>query len=537
MKITLVFLHLFLVLVADAQTGSDLFEKAKKTKNSDEQVALYIASGDTFRSISDYSSAIKSYQKAEKKLKNSDDSRLVVDIQIKIANAFTGLKKNDKSINYLLEAKTIAYKNDYQEALITIYEQLAINYEALGDNLKATEYTSLLNSFNKEDLSAELKLELEQKQKSLQKLQKKTKIIINKLNEKEGELVQKDKVIDETSKSVTRIKKISDQQRSSIETVTLEDKHKALKLKHQQALLKSAQQMRTMLIVGVVLLLIIAGLIFYNYRIKKRDHEIISLQNEHITSSINYAKRIQDAAMPQDDIFKKLLPNSFVLNKPKDIVSGDFYWIYKNPNKENSFFVAAVDCTGHGVPGAFMSMIGINQLNEIVAKGISNTGEILDELSASIVKMLKQETVNNQDGMDMALCRIDLDDNLLEFSGARNPLVYIKNNQVEVIKADRMGIGGVLKKKEIIVPKNKFSSNQIDIKGISQFYIFTDGYADQMASNKGAKITSKLFYEKLLAFLPLPFNEQKDKLWEFYNEWRGDENRLDDVLVIGFSLR
>lgn len=370
----------------------------------------------------------------------------------------------------------------------------------------------------------------------MQKLQKKTKVIINKLNEKEGELVQKDKVITETSKSVSRMKKISDKQRSSLEVVTLENKNKELQLQHQQALLKSEQQMRTMLIIGVVLLLIIGGLIFYNYRLKKRDHEIISKQNEHITSSINYAKRIQDAAMPQEDVFKALLPNSFVLNQPKDIVSGDFYWIYNNPNKKNSFFVAAVDCTGHGVPGAFMSMIGINQLNEIVAKGISNTGEILDALSAAIVKMLKQETVNNQDGMDMALCRIDLDDNVLEYAGARNPLVYIKNNEVEVIKADRMGIGGVLKKKDEIVQKKKFTSHQVDIKDVAQFYIFSDGFADQMASD-GSKITSKVFYEKLVEFLPLSFDEQKTNLWEFYNNWRGEENRLDDVLVIGFSLK
>lgn len=536
MRISLILFYILFPMFVNAQTGNAIYNQAKKSKNSEEQISLYIQSGDVFYSVSDYNSAVKSYLRAYKNIEKLNDKQLVVDVNIKIADTYTKLEKPDKSINYLLEAKLLAYNLKFQESLITIYEQLAVNYSLLGDNVKSDEYSSLLNSFNKADLSEELKLELEQKQKSLNKLQLKTKVIKKKLIKNEVELSKKNIEIYEATKSVNRLKKISDKQRLSLMLASLETKNIELELKQKEILLESEQQMKLMLAIGFSMLLMIIGLVFYYYQLKVKNHKIIDEQNERITSSINYAKRIQDAAMPQENIIRTLLPKSFILNQPKDIVSGDFYWIYKNPNKENSFFIAAVDCTGHGVPGAFMSMIGINQLNEIVAKGISNTAEILDELNVAIVKMLKQEVVHNQDGMDMALCRIDLDDNLLEFSGARNPLVYIKNNTIELIKADRMGIGGVLRKKDKIIPKINFSSHQIDIRGVSHFYIFTDGYADQISSTEGKKITPKRFYEKLVTFSPLSFEEQKDRLWSFYDEWRGEENRLDDVLVIGFSL-
>lgn len=146
MRTTLTLIFLFISICLFAQTGDELFNRAKKSKNTAEQVNLYIASGDAFSADSDYSSALKSYQRAEKKLKDTKDNLLIVQLKIKIGDVFTAQKKHEKAIDYLLEAKPVAYKQGYQEELITIYEQLAINYEALGDNVKAGEYTNLLNS-------------------------------------------------------------------------------------------------------------------------------------------------------------------------------------------------------------------------------------------------------------------------------------------------------------------------------------------------------------------------------------------------------
>lgn len=262
--------------------------------------------------------------------------------------------------------------------------------------------------------------------------------------------------------------------------------------------------------------------------------EIIEEKNKHITGSINYAKRIQEAMLPQNDKINNELPESFVLFKPRDIVSGDFYWFAKRDDK---IIIAAIDCTGHGVPGAFVSMVGNSYLNQIVkSNGITEPDKILNELHFNVRKALKQDEPGNKnnDGMDMALCVIDKVKNTVEFAGAKNPLIYIQNNELIQIKSDKHPIGGVQREDERL-----FTKHNIDISTPTTFYIFTDGFQDQVGGGNGRKYMTKKFRSLLFDLHSRPMTDQKDILDKELYSWMNDEakfDQIDDILVIGFKV-
>ncbi len=250
-----------------------------------------------------------------------------------------------------------------------------------------------------------------------------------------------------------------------------------------------------------------------------------------IRSSVQYAERIQTAMLPTLVSIQKTFPESFVLYKPRDIVSGDFYWFEQIDNK--AIFTAA-DCTGHGVPGAFMSLIGNDLLNEIVsARKITEPEKILQELHLGVVKSLKQEQNQIRDGMDIALCSVDLENLVLEFAGAKNPLIYIRNGEMQKIKGDTMPIGGSEKEGERIFTKHSFSINN---HAEHTFYIYSDGYQDQFGGPKGKKFMSKRFRNLLLEIHQKPMPEQERILDQTINEWMNGYEQIDDILVIGFKI-
>ena len=260
---------------------------------------------------------------------------------------------------------------------------------------------------------------------------------------------------------------------------------------------------------------------------KQRDQ--IGVQKKEITDSIKYAERIQKATLPADHFSTDFVDDSFVLFKPKDIVSGDFYWIGET---ENKLIIVAADCTGHGVPGAFMSMLGISFLNKIVSeKGVERTDEILNRLRANVIHQLHQSQDDDQskDGMDVAIVSIDKINNTLEFSGANNPLYLYRNNTDSIYKPDKMPIA-------IFDIMDPFTSINLDIQKGDVFYIFSDGYADQFGGPLKKKLKYKPFREKLMAIHKLPMSEQRDVLDKFFVEWKDDQDQIDDVLVIGFRI-
>jgi serine phosphatase RsbU (regulator of sigma subunit) len=262
-----------------------------------------------------------------------------------------------------------------------------------------------------------------------------------------------------------------------------------------------------------------------------KQKEIIEENNKHITDSIKYAKRIQEAIIPGEDVVSSLLKNSFVLYKPKDIVSGDFYWIERKANK---ILFAVVDCTGHGVPGAFMSIIGFNGLNQIVNEyNYTKPSEILTQLNRTISMTLRQtvEDTMIRDGMDMAICCIDLDTNKLEFAGAFNPLFIIRNNEVLEIKGDKQPIGNFIGHDNYV-----FSNKEIDLLPDDKLYLFSDGYADQFGGPMGKKLKYNYFRQLLLENHSKPMQAQKEAIDTFFEQWKQGYEQIDDVCIIGVAI-
>ena len=256
--------------------------------------------------------------------------------------------------------------------------------------------------------------------------------------------------------------------------------------------------------------------------IQKQELEI---KNELLTSSINYAKRIQLAILPEDQTIQNYLPNSFILYKPKDIVSGDFYWIDK---VGDNILFSAVDCTGHGVPGAFMSIVGNNGLNKAVKEyDIITPSKVLDSLNEHVSETLKQDTSEIKDGMDLSFYSLNTKTNELEFSGANNPLYIISKGELEEIKADRQAIGDKGK---------SFTNHKIQLKNGDCIYSFTDGYADQFGGEKGKKFMYGKFKNLLIEISPKPMSKQKQILISTFENWKGDLEQVDDICIIGVRI-
>jgi sigma-B regulation protein RsbU (phosphoserine phosphatase) len=259
---------------------------------------------------------------------------------------------------------------------------------------------------------------------------------------------------------------------------------------------------------------------------------IVEHKNKEITDSIYYAKRIQNAILPQDEEFQRALPGSFVLYKPKDIVSGDFYWLTERNGK---VIVAATDCTGHGVPGAFMSMIGSTFLNEIVnEKNVSSPDRILNSLRENIIRSLRQSGGESKDGMDIALCSIEPETRKVEFAGANNPLwICSRENEtwkMEEIKADKQPIG------IYVGDQRPFAMHERTLSKGDTIYIFTDGYADQFGGPKGKKFKYRTLQDLLLSIQGKEMNEQRGILDQTIESWKGALEQVDDILVIGIRL-
>src|ERR1051325_9748673 len=259
----------------------------------------------------------------------------------------------------------------------------------------------------------------------------------------------------------------------------------------------------------------------------RKQKEEIEEKNKDITASITYAQRIQRAILPPAAQTNELLGEHFILYKPKDIVSGDFYWVEQSGDQT---LFAAVDCTGHGVPGAFMSIVGHNILTQAVfEKKINSPSLILDQLNEEVTRTLRQRSnAEVKDGMDIALCSIDRKKNKLHFSGANIPLYLIRNGELREIKGDKFPIGGIE-----LGNKNNFTQHELGLEKGDSIYIFSDGYADQFGGPKGKKFKYKQLQELLLSMQQESMEKQSAILDKTINEWKGNLEQVDDILIIG----
>ncbi len=270
-------------------------------------------------------------------------------------------------------------------------------------------------------------------------------------------------------------------------------------------------------------------------KVTERTHEVleqkqlIETKNLAITENLVYAQRIQSALLPDVKLIGKPFNGSFVLYLPKDIVSGDFYSF---SDAGNQALVIAGDCTGHGVSGAFMSMIGSSLLTQIInEQGIENPAQILNSLNAAVIDTLKQTRNDSNDGMDIAACLFDFVTNELTFAGANRPLWLVRDNAIEVIKPDKFPIGGLQ-----VSSSREFKSHVIKLQPNDVVYLSTDGYADQFGGEKGKKMMTAKFKETLLSIQHMDMGQQHTYLHNFFQEWKGAEEQVDDVLVIGIKV-
>lgn len=263
--------------------------------------------------------------------------------------------------------------------------------------------------------------------------------------------------------------------------------------------------------------------------IQAKNKELESVYKQ-VTDSIHYAKRIQEAILPPAEHFNELLPNSFVLYKPKDIVSGDFYWLDK---KGDSIYFAAVDCTGHGVPGAFMSIVGSNILKDTLNNtDLKTPSQIMDRLNEGVASTLHVglSDKRTKDGMDMTLCSINYKTLELQYAAAFNPLYLVRNGELKQYAADKFPVGAFVGKKQ------PFKNTVIQLEKGDMIYIFSDGYADQFGGPKGKKFMAGTFRDLLLEVSKLPSAQQKQKLEQTIELWRGNLEQVDDMLIIGVKV-
>ncbi len=334
-----------------------------------------------------------------------------------------------------------------------------------------------------------------------------------------------------------QVKYETDKQQREIELLTKENEIKKLENSKKES---EINKQKIIIYAFVLVLLLIGVFSFFLYKsiaAKQKANKKLELaysqieeKNKDILDSINYAKRIQKTLLTPESFLKKNLPDHFVYYLPKDIVSGDFYWMHKL--HDGRLFVAVADCTGHGVPGAFMSFIGTSKLNEIIIeKRVTNPGEVLNRLRDEIIKATNPEGKEKSlDGMDINLCLFDFEKLKVEYAGANNSLVIVRDVSLQITKADKFPVGlhfGEIK---------PFTNHQIDLKKGDMVYAYTDGYSDQNGGPKGKKFKIKALQDLFLTCALLPAVEQKSIIESTYLQWKKEMEQVDDVCVIGIRV-
>ena len=460
-----------------------------------------------------YRKAIDFYKQSIEIKQGIDYKRGIAASLHNIGNAYKGMKEYNQAIEYYMQSNELADEINYPEVVARNNRAFSEVYSLLKDYKKAYEYQKLFADLkhtiqdDKNQIFEGISKEKEEDQR----------VLIAALRRQ----IQKQKLLAEYE-SIRRQKEM--------EIKNLELENEKEKTKRQRFIIMAG-------LGGLIILIIFIVLIFRQYIQKKKanieliaKNRVISYQKQQITDSIRYASRIQKAVLPPEEYITGIVPQHFILNIPRDIVSGDYYWTTQRANES---IIAVADCTGHGVPGAFMSMLGIAFLNEIVNKSASTKShEILGQLRNNIMGSLHQTGREDEakDGMDIALIIINLKSKMLQYSGAHNPLFLIRGKKLREVKADKMPIG-------ISARYDKpFSNHQIQLQKDDMLYIFSDGYLDQFGGEQKKKFGYRRFRELLLEIHLKELREQKELLVKAFNNWKGKYDQIDDILVMGIRV-
>jgi serine phosphatase RsbU (regulator of sigma subunit) len=469
---------------------------------------------------------------------------------INISVALNDLLRFDESIAALNEALTMARELNNIEQMQSCYGMLSETYEKAKQPEKAHEYFEYYRSFY--DVVQKEKEEVAKKKVSEAELQ--VKLL-------EVEKQNKDLQLQLTARELTdKMEELSESQneneslyrrfsKAELEKNLLERDNQ---LKQRDIEVQHIQQQRQRLSIALLLLVLIfsaAALVIVTrlYRQKNKmngqlqdqntlivhQKEEIEKQQNDLTSSINYALRIQSAALKKSMSvnLRSVIDDFFVFFRSSAIVSGDFYWFSIIDSK---LILVAADCTGHGVPGAFMSFIGMNLLNTIVENERTYMpDEILLKLNYAIIETLDQKKNNNFDGMDVAICMLDFEQKKLHFAGAYRPMLLYSDQQVTLVKGNVGSLGG---SQELFEKTGMFTLKEFNLVPSMRFYLFSDGFSDQTNDNF-KKLGSKRFYRLVEQTASLPMKEQCAAISDFFEDWKGATDQVDDAMVLGFSIK
>ncbi len=475
----------------------EALEICEETGNKIGMANTYSNIGDVYHEQDDFPMAIMNFEKALALAKEVGDQGTVAHVYLSLGNASEKMGSPKKALDYRKKAIEVSSKlglktteMEAHKGLASTYELLRLPAEALQEyKIWARQKDEILNEQNS-DKMAELstRYDLEKKQREISLLTKDNEI-------------------------------------------------KNLAMSRNEVDLKKQKLVNFLVFGGLLVVMLLAFFIYRNNRQKKKannaleeKNQLIEEKNKEITDSIIYAEKIQRALLPSATDFEQLFPDSFVLFRPKDIVSGDFYWIAKQG--DYVFYVTA-DCTGHGVPGSFMSMLGTSLLNDIVVeKKVTDPAEVLDLLRIKIIMALKQTGASgeNKDGMDMVFCRIDKKKNELTYAAANNPLWIMRKGEVLEFEADKEPVG------VSVGESSQFNQHTIPLSEGDIVYTFTDGYADQFGGEKGKKFKYRQLKELLLKNAGKAMDSQCKILEDTIVKWQGELDQVDDILLIGMRV-
>ena len=512
--------------------------------------------GDVYAYQKNYSKAISSYKAAYKLIKSNGDKKAQAILLNQIGTTYSNWGKKKDAYNY------------FEQALAKAKEA---NLNDLASNIQANLETATWNKATKEEKS-QIQKEKEEEQKQVVEnlnedieIKKQEHLVsLQEIDNLSFEMQAKElklHVIQEKYEKQVLETKLKDQ---DIKLLEAEDELNKAEIENKN--IELANQRKVLIIIGFSLGIISASLIyiFALYRQKRKNlilvkkqkeeidiqnvtlnqaneeiaaqrdeletqRDVLNKQNSEITSSIHYAEKIQNSILPSNERISKYIKDFFILFKPKDIVSGDFYWFYR---KGEDYWAAVVDCTGHGIPGAFMSMIGNSLLNKIILEDdIINPSQFLEKLNQEIRYALNQNKSDDtsDDGMDMTIVKMNLKEEKMTMALANHNAIVIKNNETEIIEGDIHSIGGLFSD----MPGISFKDHIIDISKGTSVYMFSDGYQDQFGGDDNKKYTPERFKNKIIEIQAKSLDEQKTILEDTVDEWTGSNNQIDDILVVG----
>ncbi len=507
--------------------AADYFQQSIKlnekigNKNGIKTLNNYL--GIIFSEANDYASALGYFKNCLKIDRGASKKAEVAYDLVNIGVTLQNQKNYTESNKVLEEAKDLTTELNDLKSLKSCYGMLAENYEKLGNSSKSLEYSGLFNTLQKHFQQQELDL-----------ADQRTKTV-------EAEKMVKEAQLQTTYDTLNQVMQVSRERQMQINLLSKEKELQQLAMKEKETRIKNNRLVAQSLMGGVALLLVILVLIFIQFRNKQKANLLLAAKNQEINEqkqkiddSIHYANRIQTAVLLPRPEAMDHLPEHFILFKPREVVSGDFFWI---SDKGTKILLAAVDCTGHGVPGAFMSMLAISYLNDIVSQipedqPIILASEILNKLRAHVIRSLHQTGMRKEskDGMDISLVVWDIKTNMVQYSGAHNSLYHIRGKLLTAIEADRMPIS--IHK----LSDRPFKNNEMHLEPGDLLYMFTDGYYDQAGGNDGRKFLSRNFKELILSIHQKPMTEQRNILNSTIEDWKGKTPQRDDMLVVGLRF-